>query len=195
MRASMPPASMRLATSGRMRYVGVLKTFSFTNRFGSFTGGAVGTPLGSAAANHNTIAAGGAQQQYPLTVPAGSTRLTARIGNASDTGADLDLYVFDCHTGSCVLAGSSTSGSANEFVSIANPAAGQWIVLVDPFAVPAGSTTYDELDVVSNPALGSVSVTDPAAVHANGSTWSAPASVTANAAPAAGRFLQGFVQV
>jgi hypothetical protein len=170
-------------------------TFSFTNRFGSFTGGAVGTPLGSAAANHNTIAAGGAQQQYPLTVPAGSTRLTAQIGNASDTGADLDLYVFDCHTGSCVLRGSGTSGSANEFVSIANPAAGDWIVLVDPFAVPSGSTTYDELDVVSNPTFGSVSVTDPPAAHANGSTWSAPASVTANAAPAAGRFLQGFVQV
>jgi subtilisin family serine protease len=170
-------------------------TFTFTNRFGSFTGGAVGTPLGSAAANHNTIAAGGAQQQYPLTVPAGSTRLTAQIGNASDTGADLDLYVFDCHTGSCVLRGSGTSGSANEFVSIANPAAGDWIVLVDPFAVPAGSTTYDELDVVANPGFGQVSVTDPAAAHANGSTWSAPASVTATAAPAAGRFLQGFVQV
>src|SRR5205823_2225579 len=83
--------------------------------------------------------------------------------NASDTGADLDLYVFDCHTGSCVLRGSSTSGSANEFVSIANPAAGQWIVLVDPFAVPAGSTTYDELHVVSNPAFGPGRATDPPA--------------------------------
>jgi subtilisin family serine protease len=170
-------------------------TFTFTNRFGSFTGGAVGTPLGSAAANHATIAAGGTQQQYPLTVPAGSTRLTAQIGNASDTRADLDLYVFDCHTGSCVLGGSSTGSSANEFVSIANPAAGAWVVVVDPFAVPAGSTTYDELDVVSNPMFGSISVTDPPALHPNGSTWSAPASVTPAAAPAAGRFLQGFVQV
>jgi subtilase family protein/pre-peptidase len=170
-------------------------TFTFTNRFGSFTGGAVGTPLGSAGANHATIAAGGAQQQYPLTVPAGSTRLTAQIGNASDSRADLDLYVFDCHTGSCTLAGSSTSSSANEFVSIANPAAGQWIVLVDPFAVPSGSTTYDELDVIANPTFGSVSVTDPSAVRPNGSSWSAPATVTASTAPAAGRFLQGFVQV
>jgi Subtilase family/Bacterial pre-peptidase C-terminal domain len=171
------------------------QTFSFTNRFGSFTGGAVGTPLGSAGANHNTIAAGGAQQIYDVTVPAGSTRITSQIGNASDSRADLDLFLFDCTTGSCVLRSSSTSASANEFVSFNNPAAGLWKILVDPFAVPAGSTTYDELDVVSNPAFGSVSVTDPPAAHANGSTWSAPASVTAASAPAAGRFLQGFVQV
>jgi subtilisin family serine protease len=170
-------------------------TFTFTNRFGSFTGGAVGTPLGSAGANHATIAAGGAQQVYEVTVPAGSTLITSRIGNASDTRADLDLFLFDCTTGTCVQRASSTSASANEFVQFANPAAGLWKILVDPFAVPSGSTTYDELDVVSNPAFGAVSVTDPPAAHANGSTWSAPASVTANTAPAAGRFLQGFVQV
>jgi subtilisin family serine protease len=171
------------------------QTFSFTNRFGAFTGNAVGTALGSAEAVQATIAAGGAQQQYPLTVPAGSTQVAARIGNASDKGADLDLYLFDCHTGSCVLRASSTSATATESVSVANPAAGTWIVLVDPFAVPSGSTTYDESDVISNPTFGSVSVTDPVASHPNGSTWSAPASVTPATAPANGRFLQGFVQV
>ena len=171
------------------------QSFTFTNRFGAFTGGAVGTALGSAVSRHPTIAAGDAPQQYPLTVPAASTRLTAQIGNASDTRADLDLYLFDCHTGTCTLAASSTSASANEFVSVANPAAGSWIVLVDPFAVPAGSTTYDELDVISNPGFGSVSITDPPALHPNGSSWSATANATATSAPASGRFLQGFVQV
>jgi hypothetical protein len=94
-----------------------------------------------------------------------------------------------------VLKSQSTSGSANEAVASANPAVGTWAVLVDPFAVPSGSTAYDYLDLVANPAFGSVSISDPAAVHANGTTWSASASVTANTAPAAGRFLQGFVQV
>jgi hypothetical protein len=94
-----------------------------------------------------------------------------------------------------VLRAQSTSGSANESVSVANPAAGTWVALVDPFAVPSGSTTYDYLDVVANPAFGAVSVTDSNAVHANNTTWTAPASVTANTAPGAGRFLQGFVQV
>jgi hypothetical protein len=169
--------------------------FTFTNRFGAFTGGAVGTPLGSAFSARPTIAAAGPQQLYNVNVSAGSTLISAQIGNASDASADLDLFLFDCHTGSCVLKAQSTSGSAEEFVSSTNPAAGLWIVLVDPFAVPAGSTAYDYVDVFANPAFGSVSITDPPALHANGATWSATASVTANAAPAAGRFLRGFVQV
>jgi hypothetical protein len=170
------------------------QSFFFTNRFGAFTGGAVGTALGSARSNHPTISAGGAAQQYPLQVPAGSTQLTAQIGNASDTRADLDLYLFDCTTNPCTLAASSTSSSAEEFVSVANPAAGTWVVLVDPFAVPAGSTTYDEFDVITKPGFGSVSITDPPALHGAGTTWSANASVSAASAPASGRFLQGFVQ-
>ena len=49
--------------------------------------------------------------------------------------------------------------------------------------------------MVGNPAFGSVTVTDPSTLHNHGDTWSAPASVTANAVPASGRFLRGFVQV
>jgi hypothetical protein len=171
------------------------QTFTFTNRFGAFTGRAVGTALGSAFSAHPTVAAGGTQQQYVISVPAGSTSISVRIGNASDNAADLDLYLFDCHTGTCVQRAASTSGSANESVAVANPAAGAWVALVDPFAVPAGSTTYDYLDLVANPAFGTVSVTDADALRPNNTSWTAPASVTANAAPAAGRFLQGFVQV
>jgi hypothetical protein len=133
---------------------------------------------------------------YLVDVPAGSTSILARIGNSSDQAADLDLYLYDCHTGTCVLKSSSTSASANEAVSSATPAAGQWKVVVDPYSVPAGTAAYDYFDAFANATLfGSISVTDPAALHANNSTWTAPASVTALAMPAAGRFLQGFVQV
>jgi subtilisin family serine protease len=169
--------------------------FSFTNRFGAFTGGATGTALGSAYGARPTIAASGAQQVYQINVDAGSTSISARIGNASDNSADLDLFLYDCTGSACVLKSSSTSGSAEELVSAANPAAGTWKVVVDPYAVPSGNTAYDYFDVFANPAFGQVSVTDPAALHANGTRWTAPASVTANAAPATGRFLQGFVQV
>jgi hypothetical protein len=172
-----------------------VRSFTFTNRFGSFDGAAAGTALGSAFSARPSFVAGGAQQQYRIAVPAGSTSLSARIGNASDPAADLDLFLYDCHTGSCVLRAQSAGGTANESVTVANPSAGTWIALVDPFAVPSGSTQYDYLDVVANPAFGSVSVTDATATRPNGSSWTADASVTPLAAPAAGRFLQGFVQV
>ena len=95
-----------------------------------------------------------AQQQFPVTVTAGSTSLRATIGSPSDPAADLDLFVFNCTTGTCVLAGQSADGDSEESVTIANPAAGNWIVLVDGFDVPAGTTTYNYVDVFANAAFG-----------------------------------------
>jgi hypothetical protein len=118
-----------------------------------------------------------------------------RIGNPSDPSADLDLFLFDCHTGTCVLSRQSAGGTAVEAVSVNNPAAGLWRAVVDLFAIPSGHTTYDYTDVFQAPTLGSVSITDPQVVRPNGSVWTANASVTPLASPGAGRFLQGFVQV
>jgi hypothetical protein len=174
--------------------VPIARSYTLTNLFGAFTGRAVGTTLGSARRDTFTIA-NLARQQYPVVVAAGSTSLRATIGNPSDPAADLDLFVFNCTSGSCVPAGQSADGDSEESVTIANPAAGNWLVLVDGFAVPAGTTTYDYVDVFVNPAFGSVSVTDANALRPAGSSWTVPGSVTANAAPAAGRVLLGNVQV
>jgi hypothetical protein len=174
--------------------VPVARTYTITNLFGAFTGRAVGTTFGSAYRAVPTIA-NLAQQQYPIVVTAGTTSLRATIGGTSDPGADLDLYVFNCTTGSCVLAGQSADGDSDESVTIANPAAGTWVVLVDGFAVPAGTTTFNYVDVFVNAAFGSVAVTDANALRPSGSSWTVPASVTANSAPAAGRVLLGEVQV
>jgi hypothetical protein len=174
--------------------VPVARSYTMTNIYGAFTGRAVGTTLGSAFIDTPTIA-NLAQQTYDVTVAAGSTSLRATIGGPSDPAADLDLFVFNCTTGTCVLAGQNADGDSEESVTIANPAAGLWRVLVDGFAVPAGSTTYHYIDVFTNPAFGAVSVTDANALRPAGSSWTAPATVTANAAPAAGRVLFGNVQV
>ncbi|MBA3475255.1 MAG: hypothetical protein H0T10_00690 [Actinobacteria bacterium] len=61
--------------------------------------------------------------------------------------------------------------------------------------MPSGSTAYDYLDLFANPAFGAVTVVDSPALRPSGATWTTVASATPTAAPAAGRFLQGFVQV
>ena len=174
--------------------VPVARSYTMTNLFGAFTGRAVGTTLGSAFRDRPTIANLG-QQVRDVTVTAGSTSLRATIGNPSDPAADLDLFVFNCTTGTCVLAGQAADGDSEESVTITNPAAGLWKVLIDGFAVPSGSTAYDYVDVFTNAAFGSVSVTDANALRPAGSSWTVPGAVTANAAPAAGRVLLGNVQV
>jgi hypothetical protein len=174
--------------------VPVARSYTFTNLFGAFTGRGVGTALGSARRGTFSIA-NLAQQQYPVTVTAGSTSLRATIGGTSDPAADLDLFVYNCTSGPCVLAGQSADGDSEESVTIANPAAGAWVVLIDGYSVPAGTTTYNYVDVFANPAFGSVSVTDANALRPAGSSWTAPGSVTVSAAPASGRVLLGNVQV
>ncbi len=184
------PDTIASATIG----IPVTRSYTLTNIFGEFTGRAVGSTLGSASRGVKTIA-NTASQEYPIVVTGGSISLRATIGGTSDPAADLDLYVYNCTSGSCVLAGQSADGDSEESVTIANPAAGNWLVLVDGYSVPAGSTTYNYVDVFTNPAFGSVAVTDSNAVRPASSSWTVPGSVTVNAAPAAGRVLLGSVQV
>jgi hypothetical protein len=172
----------------------IARQYTLTNAFGPFTGRATGTPLGSARLARPTIG-DGAQSQFPVTVGAGATALRAKIGNTSDLGADLDLFVFDCTTGTCVQAGVMADGDSEEEVTIANPRAGQWIVLVVGFAVPEGTTTYDYVDVFTSPAFGTLNVVDSDTTRPGGASWTVPATLTAQAAPAAGRVLFGNVQV
>jgi hypothetical protein len=135
-----------------------------------------------------------ATQEYFTTIPAGTTSFRATIGGPSDPAADLDLFVYECNP-TCVLRGQSADGDSEESVTIANPAAGTWRVLIDGFAVPAGTTTYNYVDVFANPTLGAVTVTDANALRPAGGSWTAPGSVTAGAVPEAGRVLLGTVSV
>jgi subtilisin family serine protease len=171
----------------------VEREYTLTNLYGPFVGEAVGTPLGSAKIDTPTIG-DGENQQFPVTVEPGATRLRATIGSPADIGADLDLAVFDCTTGSCVLAGQSADGDSEESVTINDPATGQWVVLVQGYAVPEGSTTYEYVDVFSGPEFGSVSIEDSLAERAAGASWTVPGTVTANIVPQDGRVLLGNVE-
>ncbi|HYF65309.1 MAG TPA: S8 family serine peptidase [Herpetosiphonaceae bacterium] len=172
----------------------VARSYTFTNLFGAFIGRGLGTGLGSARRGTFSIA-NLAQQQYSVAVTAGSTSLRATIGGTSDPAADLDLFVYNCTSGTCVLAGQSADGDSEESVTVANPAAGAWLVVIDGYAVPAGNTTYTYVDVFANAAFGSISVTDANALRPASSAWTAPATLTVNAAPASGRVLLGNVLV
>jgi subtilisin family serine protease len=182
--------------------VPVARSYTLTNLFGAFTGRAVGTALGSARLATPTIAHK-AVQDTQVAIPAGATSLRATIGSPSDPAADLDLFVYDCADAGdnpttlvgCQLRGQSADGDSEESVTIATPRAGTWVVRVDGYSVPAGSTTYNYVDVFAHPSFGTVIVTDANALRNAGGTWTVPGSVTANAAPAAGRVLLGNVQV
>jgi hypothetical protein len=174
--------------------VPLARSYTITNVFGSFIGRAVGTSFGSAYLATPSIDHHG-QQVFAVTVDPGSTSLRATIGSPSDPGADLDLFLFNCTTGECLPAGQSADGDSEESVTVANPAAGLWRVLIDGFSVPSGSTTYNYVDVFQNAAFGGLNLADANAMRTSGTSWVVPGTATANAAPAAGRVLLGNVQV
>jgi subtilisin family serine protease len=165
-------------------------TWTVTNEFGPITVTADGGPLGSANSQRPTIA-DGASQEYTVEVPEGAERLNVSIGNVSDAAADLDLTVLR----DGVQVAQAADGDSEEAVSIANPAAGTYTVVVDGYSVPSGTTEYDYLDVFFSPALGSVDVPATATPLASGASATITGTVTAAAAPPAGRSLFGEVVI
>ena len=76
--------------------------------------------------------------------------------DATETNADLDVYVFD--PGNHLVA-QSTLGGTDEEVTIENPADGAWTVYVHGWATPGGDSDYDMYSwVISATPGGNLSV-------------------------------------
>ncbi|MER6159103.1 S8 family serine peptidase [Streptomyces sp. NPDC001868] len=166
-------------------------TWKVTNALAPVDGKLAGGPLGSAKTDRPTIATG-VTQTTTVEVPAGAESLDVTIGNTADTGADLDLYVYDA-AGTEV--GSSADGDSEESVSVPKPAAGTYTIEVVGYAVPAGSTAYDYRDVFFSSALGEVKVADTAVKLGTGGSTTVSGDVVAAAEAPAGREFFGQVQL
>ena len=164
-------------------------SWNVTNDFGQVTASATGGALGSAKSSQESIV-NHALKTYTVVVPAGASKLDVQIGNPSDTGADLDLFVSGPSGDK-----QSADGDSEEAVSYANPLAGTYTVTVDGYDVPAGTTTFDYRDVFYADALGSLSVDSRPFTLANGETHTVNGTVTANQAVAEGRSLFGAMNV
>ncbi|MFV0129878.1 S8 family serine peptidase [Streptomyces sp. HMX112] len=162
-----------------------------TNTFAAVDGRLRGGSLGSAKVAAPTIG-NHEQQTSTVTVGEGVERLDVAIGNTSDKGADLDLTVLK--DGKQV--GQSADGDSEESVTLTKPAAGTYTIVVDGYAVPAGTTTYDYKDVYFSSALGTVKVDETKAVPlANGATAQVGAEVLVNGPAPEGRQFFGEVRL
>jgi hypothetical protein len=143
---------------------------TLTNRFGTFSGAAVGLPMG--AARRERVELSPRQQRlFEIDVPAGSPWLVARTRGARGVGGDVDLYLFDCTGKACVAARADGDGSADEVVMVRQPAAGKWKVIVDHPGKQQTPIAVDYEDIVFNPAFGFVAVTDQPAERGVGTAW------------------------
>jgi subtilisin family serine protease len=167
-------------------------TWTGRNAFGPVKVTGQSGPLGSIATGRPSVA-DGAVLEYTIEVPAGATRLDVSIGNTSDLGADLDLFVY-LGAGTQPVA-QKADGDSEEAVSITNPAAGTYRVVVDGFSVPAGTTQLDYRDAYYAPSLGTLTVPQTFTTLANGAAYTVKGSITAASVPPAGRSLTGEMNV
>ncbi len=146
---------------------------SLTNRMATFMGSIASHMIGAARRERATIRHG-EQRMYEIDVPEDARALLVRVGNTADAAADLDVYVLDCTGKECRNPQTDSDPVGDEIVTVENPAAGKWKVVVDGASVPSGSTTFDWLDVVFHPAYGTVTTTDVAQNRKMGDSWTAP---------------------
>jgi hypothetical protein len=119
----------------------VSASWTVTNRMAAVDG-TLGGVLGSSRTARPRIA-DGETQTSTIEVPEGTTSLDIALGGASDPSADLDLAVYDADG---EVVGQSGGPTADESVSLADPAAGTYTVEVMGYSVPSGSTAYDYHD-------------------------------------------------
>ena len=174
--------------------VPVARSYTLTNLYGAFTGRAVGTEARQRQAGDTDDRQPRAEDDRGhgdpgLDVAARHDRQHVRPGGRPRP-VRLQLHHRDLRPGRAEC-GRRFGGVGDR----RQPGGGPWKVTVDGYSVPAGSTTYKYVDVFANTAFGAVAVTDANALRAAGASWTVPGSVTANAAPAAGRVLLGNVQV
>ncbi|MCG8925764.1 S8 family serine peptidase [Lentzea sp. CC55] len=172
----------------------VERSYTVTNTQAVFNGRLAAGAVGSAKQDRPTIA-NLETKFFDIQVAPGSSSLTATIGNTADQGADLDLFLLNCTSGTCVVAGQSADADSEESVTLSNPAAGLWRVQVDGYAVPAGTTAYDYFDVYTSAALGTLTVSDTNAERAAGASWNVTGVITPLGQPGAGRVLRGELEV
>jgi hypothetical protein len=174
------------ASDGEASTTASPQDLSVTNRMATFTGGVGGLALGAARRERPAIRHG-EQLHYEIDVPAGSRSLLVRATDVADAAADLDVYVFDCTGEECRNPQTDSDPVGDEIVTVQNPAAGKWKVVIDGASVPSGNTTFSYLDVVFNPSFGAVNTADLAKEHKTGEQWTAAMHTWLASALPAGR--------
>ena len=178
----------------RVREVFNQQQVSFANYLAPFNGYYGESPLGSAFSTRTTITGPDEPVVYEINVPPGSATLKASITGPAAKAADADLYLYFC-ADECELKAFSARGGVEEQVTIAEPKAGKWKVVIDPVSIPSGTMTLDYTDVFTHAAFGSLTPATSNVVFAKGTSVDTRFAARVDSLPVNGRRLVGLVQL
>ncbi|HEU4797034.1 MAG TPA: PPC domain-containing protein, partial [Pyrinomonadaceae bacterium] len=169
-------------------------TISYSNSHGSFVGEIAGTGLASVYTANLSLDSDG-MREFELDVVPGSTRVGASVDAQDGGSSDVDLYLFDCSTGECILRDFSAGSGSSERVAIDSPAPGKWKVIVDRFNAGDRRNSFQYKDYVTHPAFGRIEVQNDAQPIAHGAVVTQPINLKIGAVPVGPRSLEAMLLV
>ncbi len=163
--------------------------FSFSNRQAPLAGAVTVAELGTRRTVTGTVDSSNLGPMYDLNVEPGTTSLRVAVEPDADSPAvnpsiaHLDLYLYDCTTGSCFLWDADIVHESRAELLVRAPRAGRWKVVIDPAWLPVGTAGFTYTETMTAPSYGSVSIDTTRAAHSSGARWSATAHVRSAVTP------------
>jgi Subtilase family/Bacterial pre-peptidase C-terminal domain len=170
---------------------------TFLNRYGELKGSESRAALGAMRAESVTLTAGELAARREIEVAPNTGSLQVSVSRASDRGADADLYLYDCtdEKRGCEFRKSSAGAGSDETITIDNPAAGKWVVVIDSYDLPNGKATLEYKEVMTNTRFGTAAVTATPATLAPAQQWKVGVTPDVKAVPTSPRRLCAVVTV
>lgn len=170
---------------------------TFLNRYGELKGAESHAALGAMRTETVTLTAGQLAARREIEVIPGTSSLQVSVSGAKEKTADADLYLYDCtdEKRGCEFRKSSIGSGADETITIDNPAAGKWVVVIDPYDLPNGKAMLKYTEVMTHPRFGTVAVTPAPATLASGQQWQVELTSDVKAVPMSPRRLCAVVSV
>ncbi|MEJ1961308.1 MAG: S8 family serine peptidase [Gammaproteobacteria bacterium] len=183
LRAMIKGASVTAAEGGR---------FEIRNLGAPIYGGVETSALGVVRRITGTLA-GYEQRVFDVDVEAGSEALLADVR----ADADVDIYLFDCTTGTCASIPSQQGNSLrlHERVWLDRPTAGRWRVVIGMGDARGRGANFQYTQVLTHPRYGALISDGGPMKRASGETWSTTLRVSTGTAAGKGESIVALVYV
>lgn len=171
------------------------ETVTLSNTGAPIEGKALWSNLGSALEQPVTLRSG-AQHTFTLNVPKGARLLKTQFDGLSDADAEVTLIAYQMVGSQAVKRQIVRGASGIPLVArIADPAPGEWRIVLDPYSLPAGEVKGTYRDLVVHDAYGGLKVQSDRFTIATGDQWRAAVTATPLARPLPPRRLVGVISL
>jgi hypothetical protein len=173
------------ATSAIIPSAKVSLDLSFTNQLAPIGRAVMSAELGARRIMRGTVDLTDGGPAFAIEVDPGTTSLRVAVEPTTDTGADFDLYLYNCTTGDCHLWEVALIHGATSSLLVRLPAPGKWKAFIDPARFSTATCEFTFTEILTHPRYGWVELPN-ATAQGDGGHWQVKGIMHLRDAPPAG---------